>query len=584
MNEKAVSLYNSCKYFTLIEMYENNPNIFKDISTLNLVVISYIKTSNIFQARKMMLNLLQSYNKHYVDIFIDVNNLFECNEIKINNIKSAISTFDSLKFHYEACKLLKELNMSDLLVEFAIQSLNIFPEDRKLQIYLANGFRCIGEYSKSIKLFEKLLSNGEKSKAIRHNYALSLRLIGDPFKALSIYLGLEKEGLRSFILFHNIGNAYYDIQEFAKAKKYFEISIYLNPYYAESHEALNFLIWETGDYNNYLNSYQKLFTNGVNSIELLVSYAKCLKLIGSYTEAHKILSTIDINSISLEGAKSLVECLQKLDSLNSAYKYCCKFLELFPDNSDIIIEFCKLSLLRKQPSIDITDKLESILLAEPKNQFARAYLSISQLYNPGKLPTQFKKEELIYVDKIFTKNSDLHVGIKKELLALNISSVQPLNQTLVNGTQTKGDLFPAKSSSLKKLEDLISASVLTYIKNKKELYHKTTNIYLLENFRFAGSWSVSLNDRGFHSQHIHPDGILSGVVYIDLPEISEDEGGLLFGRSNLDEKIKSDELKVTPVVGEIVLFPSYFWHGTVPFVSKTKRVTVAFDILVDNKN
>ena len=27
----------------------------------------------------------------------------------------------------------------------------------------------------------------------------------------------------------------------------------------------------------------------------------------------------------------------------------------------------------------------------------------------------------------------------------------------------------------------------------------------------------------------------------------------------------------------LVLFPSYFWHGTVPFVSDQPRLTVAFD-------
>ncbi|HUL47329.1 MAG TPA: putative 2OG-Fe(II) oxygenase [Steroidobacteraceae bacterium] len=28
-----------------------------------------------------------------------------------------------------------------------------------------------------------------------------------------------------------------------------------------------------------------------------------------------------------------------------------------------------------------------------------------------------------------------------------------------------------------------------------------------------------------------------------------------------------------------VLFPSYFWHGTVPFASEQPRLTVAFDVV-----
>jgi hypothetical protein len=36
---------------------------------------------------------------------------------------------------------------------------------------------------------------------------------------------------------------------------------------------------------------------------------------------------------------------------------------------------------------------------------------------------------------------------------------------------------------------------------------------------------------------------------------------------------------VRPEPGKLVLFPSYFWHGTVPFHSEKTRLTVAFDVV-----
>jgi hypothetical protein len=33
------------------------------------------------------------------------------------------------------------------------------------------------------------------------------------------------------------------------------------------------------------------------------------------------------------------------------------------------------------------------------------------------------------------------------------------------------------------------------------------------------------------------------------------------------------------VAGRLVLFPSYMWHGTVPFLSPTARTTIAFDAI-----
>ena len=32
-------------------------------------------------------------------------------------------------------------------------------------------------------------------------------------------------------------------------------------------------------------------------------------------------------------------------------------------------------------------------------------------------------------------------------------------------------------------------------------------------------------------------------------------------------------------MGKLVLFPSYFWHGTVPFTSENTRLTIAFDVV-----
>jgi hypothetical protein len=36
---------------------------------------------------------------------------------------------------------------------------------------------------------------------------------------------------------------------------------------------------------------------------------------------------------------------------------------------------------------------------------------------------------------------------------------------------------------------------------------------------------------------------------------------------------------IRPVVGSLVLFPSYLWHGTIPFTSDQSRISVAFDII-----
>jgi hypothetical protein len=67
-----------------------------------------------------------------------------------------------------------------------------------------------------------------------------------------------------------------------------------------------------------------------------------------------------------------------------------------------------------------------------------------------------------------------------------------------------------------------------------------------------------------------------------MSEARTEEGVLTFGEpSMLTTPALTDEYSVRPSVGLLVLFPSYFWHGTVPFFSNQPRLTVAFDAVPD---
>jgi hypothetical protein len=62
------------------------------------------------------------------------------------------------------------------------------------------------------------------------------------------------------------------------------------------------------------------------------------------------------------------------------------------------------------------------------------------------------------------------------------------------------------------------------------------------------------------------------------------EGILSFGAPGmLTTPSLPAELSVAPEVGLLELFPSYFWHGTLPFHSDHPRLTVAFDAVPDTR-
>ena len=100
-------------------------------------------------------------------------------------------------------------------------------------------------------------------------------------------------------------------------------------------------------------------------------------------------------------------------------------------------------------------------------------------------------------------------------------------------------------------------------------------------YRFHGAWSVRLRPGGYHTDHIHPEGWLSSACYIALPPTGAGRAAWIkFGQPGTPTLPPLDaEHFLEPEPGMLVLFPSYMWHGTVPFTGEAVRLSVAFDLL-----
>ena len=156
-----------------------------------------------------------------------------------------------------------------------------------------------------------------------------------------------------------------------------------------------------------------------------------------------------------------------------------------------------------------------------------------------------------------------------------------LFQSLRHGTETTQDLTRSSDAAIRGLFAAFAAPIERYLghigQGSDALRRRNGS-----GWRFNGSWSVRLRDRGFHTSHVHPRGWISSAFYVELPDVMAearaDEGVLSFGKPGvLTSPSLGAEYSVRPAPGMLVLFPSYFWHGTVPFQSPQPRLTVAFD-------
>jgi len=169
--------------------------------------------------------------------------------------------------------------------------------------------------------------------------------------------------------------------------------------------------------------------------------------------------------------------------------------------------------------------------------------------------------------------------------AMHSARREPVSQSVRGGTQTAGQLFGRDDAFICAAEAALHTAVENWLAT---LPDDAVHPFLSRKQRsvgFVGSWSVRLKSSGRHSNHIHPKGWASSAFYVALPgsvleSDSESRAGWLqFGQPLEDLGLDLPPRRVIqPRPGHLALFPSYMWHGTVPFEAPEPRLTIAFDM------
>lgn len=173
------------------------------------------------------------------------------------------------------------------------------------------------------------------------------------------------------------------------------------------------------------------------------------------------------------------------------------------------------------------------------------------------------------------------VDLAAALNRIHLYETHPAAQSLRHGSQTTYRLTGSDDPAIQAFFRAVDAPVRRHIAKigpgAGPLRSRNTGDYRIE-----GAWSVRLKPGGFHKDHFHPEGWLSSAFYVETPdgalETAEKQGWLRFGQPPFPtDPPQPAEHFVRPKPGRLVLFPSYLWHGTVPFTTDERRLTIAFD-------
>jgi len=136
----------------------------------------------------------------------------------------------------------------------------------------------------------------------------------------------------------------------------------------------------------------------------------------------------------------------------------------------------------------------------------------------------------------------------------------------------------------------IRAGIANYIDKRAALFGPLANdqpmAAMQPDYPTLRSWTVAVNMDGHEGWHIHPDGWLSGVFYVEVPDLSATDaahaGQIEFGPYPLGPAADNTvwpSCTVQPRTSDLLLFPSYFAHRTWPTHVEPDRICISFDVL-----
>ena len=83
---------------------------------------------------------------------------------------------------------------------------------------------------------------------------------------------------------------------------------------------------------------------------------------------------------------------------------------------------------------------------------------------------------------------------------------------------------------------------------------------------YVGLWCNRLPKGGFHVEHNHPKGWMSGICYVDVPDSTSGH-------------LKFEDQEIAPETGDVVIFDSKTVHSVTEYKGDKPRLVVAFDLL-----
>jgi tetratricopeptide (TPR) repeat protein len=449
-----------------------------------------------------------------------------------------------------------------------------------------DALKATGALDDAIAAYGRAARSAPFSAAAEHNHAAAL---GDgeyfPESEAAARRAISKGGQapETYLV---LARALRALGRYDEAEQAFRAAIQRRPLYADAQGELAQLIWmRTGDAAAAAAPLDAALRAYPTYEFLYLKKAELLEYAGDVEGAYAVIAAALAQSDDIPVSHIMGVRLKSRSDPRRALAHAERAIALAPNEraaQSALAEACLASGLPERAA----QVAEQMRASAPLDQHAIGYLATAwRLLGDRRYASLYDYEHFVRAWRIDTPegwpNLEAYLAsLAASLTALHTLPVHPVGQSLRHGSQTSSSLMRSQDPAIRAFFKAIDGPIRRHIAHlgagDDVLRARNTSKY-----RLNGIWSVRLNPKGYHVDHLHPMGWLSSACYIALPKAVEKgrEGWLKFGEPGVATAPKLDpEHFVKPEPGMLVLFPSYMWHGTAPFGGKEPRLTIAFDV------
>jgi|GEM_PF-1973196 len=513
-----------------------------------------------------------------------------------NELTRAITTYKKI-IKFESNNLSALYNLGVLLnrsksyreAQPYLQKANqLAPNDNNIRLALGQSYLNQEMFAEALKFFNQILATAPNNIAALNNKGIVLKKQCNWSDAIQVLQRALSIAPQQAEIIKNLASCYTLIGEYEKSKALYNKAIELSPLDSDAHHWLNQMLYEDKD-PEFLSSYKKSIQQYPNAEQLMLDMAHKQNQAGDLLASKETLE----NALKLDKAHptTLIELgvvLRELEDFEQSHQYLLEADKLHASNLLAKEELGKsyISLNEPEKALAIFNHLLTI---NPEQQGWWAYKTTAlKLLGSSEYDYYCNYDHVLITTidtpKGFSSLKEFNISLVETLREYHHAKTNPLDQSLVTGSQTSEKLFDYHVPIIQQLRQSFRDQTLPFLANlPKDANHPVLSKNTGD-FTETDSWSVILHNTGFHKNHHHPAGWYSGPYYAQIPDIVKDnkdkQGWVKFGQPGFKmmQHLEPDII-VEPTEGMMVRFPSYFWHGTLPFHSPQERITVPGDII-----